>query len=102
VFAARAAIAAAYADKVTNLHRAIESRQVIDQATGIMERRRISPKQAFDTMVTASQQSHLKLRELALRINETGEEPAAAAHRETRSQPPPQPGRRPSREAARG
>jgi GAF domain-containing protein len=80
VFAARAAIAAAYADKVTNLHRAIESRQVIGQATGIlMERHRLSPKQAFDTMVAASQESHLKLREVALRINETGEEPKSAA-----------------------
>jgi GAF domain-containing protein len=80
VFAARAAIAAAYADKVTNLHRAIESRQVIGQATGIlMERHRLSPKQAFDTMVAASQESHLKLREVALRINETGEEPRSAA-----------------------
>lgn len=80
VFAARAAIAAAYADKVTNLHRAIESRQVIGQATGIlMERHRLSPKQAFDTMVTASQEAHLKLREVALRINETGEEPRSTA-----------------------
>jgi GAF domain-containing protein len=80
VFAARAAIAAAYADKVTNLRRAIETRQVIGQAVGIlMERHRLSPKQAFDAMVTTSQQSHIKLRELALRINETGEEPSAAA-----------------------
>ena len=83
VFAARAAIAAAYADKVTHLHRAIESRQVIGQAVGIlMERHRLSPQQAFDNMVTISQQSHIKLRELALRINETGEEPSAAARRE--------------------
>ena len=83
VFAARAAITAAYADKVTHLHRAIESRQVIGQAVGIlMERHRLSPQQAFDTMVTTSQQSHIKLRELAPRINETGEEPSAAARRE--------------------
>jgi len=83
VFAARAAIAAAYADKVTHMHRAIESRQVIGQAVGIlMERHRLSPQQAFDNMVTTSQQSHIKLRELALRINETGEEPSAAARRE--------------------
>jgi transcriptional regulator with GAF, ATPase, and Fis domain len=81
VFAARAAIAAAYADKVINLHRAMESRHVIGQAVGIlMERHRLSPKQAFDAMVTVSQESHLKLRELALRIAETGEEPATAAH----------------------
>jgi GAF domain-containing protein len=83
VFAARAAIAAAYADKVTHLHRAIESRQVIGQAVGIlMERHRLSAKQAFDSIVTTSQQSHIKLRELALRISETGEDPGAAAQRE--------------------
>ena len=82
VFAARAAIAAAYADKVANLHRAMESRHVIGQAVGIlMERHRLSPKQAFDAMVTVSQESQVKLRELALRIAETGEEPAAAALR---------------------
>ncbi len=84
VFAARAAIAAAYADKLTNLHRAIESRQVIGQAVGIlMERHRLSPKQAFDSMVTVSQESHMKLRELALRITESGEEPIAAADHKT-------------------
>jgi GAF domain-containing protein len=80
VFAARASIAIAYADAVTNLRRAIESRQIIGQAVGIlMERHRLSAKQAFDTLVTASQQSHIKLRELATRISETGEEPSAAA-----------------------
>jgi GAF domain-containing protein len=80
VFAARSAIAVAYADTVTNLHRAIESRQVIGQAVGIlMERHRLSPKQAFDRLVTASQHSHVKLRDLAGRISETGEEPSAAA-----------------------
>ena len=80
VFAARSAIAVAYADTVTNLHRAIESRQVIGQAVGIlMERHRLSPKQAFERLVTASQHSHIKLRDLAARISETGEEPNAAA-----------------------
>jgi len=78
--AARAAIAIAYADTVANLRRAIESRQVIGQAVGIlMERHRLSPKNAFDRLVTASQHSHIKLRELAIRISETGEEPYAAA-----------------------
>jgi transcriptional regulator with GAF, ATPase, and Fis domain len=80
VFAARAAIAAAYADKVTHLHRAVRSRQVIGQAVGIlMERHRLSAKQAFATLVTASQESHMKLRDVALRVTETGEEPSAAA-----------------------
>jgi GAF domain-containing protein len=84
VFAARAALAIAYADTVTNLRRAIESRQVIGQAVGIlMERHRLSPKEAFDALVASSQQAHIKLRELAMRVSETGEEPSAAAHRET-------------------
>jgi GAF domain-containing protein len=79
VFAARAAIAAAYADKVTNLTRAVQSRQVIGQAVGIlMERRRITAKQAFDVLVRASQTSHVKLRELAHRVSETGEDPEIA------------------------
>jgi GAF domain-containing protein len=81
VFAARAAIAIGYADTVTNLRRAIESRQVIGQAVGIlMERHRLSAKEAFDTLVTVSQQAHIKLRELATRVSETGEEPNVAAH----------------------
>jgi transcriptional regulator with GAF, ATPase, and Fis domain len=80
VFAARAAIAAAYAEKVTHLERAVRSRQVIGQAVGIlMERHRLSAKQAFATLVTASQESHLKLREVAQRVTETGEEPSTAA-----------------------
>jgi AmiR/NasT family two-component response regulator len=80
VFAARAAIATAYANNVSQLQRAIESRQVIGQAVGVlMERHRMSPEEAFDTMVNASQTSHLKLRELAQRINETGQDPDAAA-----------------------
>jgi GAF domain-containing protein len=84
VFAARAAIAIAYAEKVSNLQRAIESRQVIGQAIGIlMERHRVSSKQAFDSIVTVSQESHIKLRELAIRINETGLDPLAAANAES-------------------
>jgi GAF domain-containing protein len=99
VFAARAAIAAAYADTVTNLYRAIESRQVISQAVGIlMERHRISPKQAFDTLVAASQRSNLKVRQLALRVNETGEEPSTAAHQMLTRWPRPTPPKRPSTE----
>jgi GAF domain-containing protein len=80
VFAARAAIATAYADKVSQLKRAMESRQLIGQAVGIlMERHRLSSRQGFDTLVKASQEAHLKLREVAQRVIETGEEPAVAA-----------------------
>lgn len=80
VFAARAAIALAHADKVTNLERAVQSRQLIGQAVGIlMERHRLSENEAFNTLVKASQETHVKLREIARRVSETGEEPEQAA-----------------------
>jgi hypothetical protein len=83
VFAARAAIAIAHADRVINLERAMQSRQMIGQAVGIlMERHRLTAQQAFDTLVAASQESQLKLREVALRVTESGEEPSDAARRD--------------------
>jgi hypothetical protein len=75
VFASRAAIALAHADEVHNLRRAIGSRKVIGEAVGIlMERHRLTADQAFERLVTVSQQRHIKLRELATRLTETGEE----------------------------
>ena len=80
VFAARASIALTHADRVLNLRRAIGTRQVIGEAVGIlMERHRISADDAFERLVAASQNSHVKLRELATRVTETGEEPEDAA-----------------------
>ena len=80
VFAARASIALTHADRVLNLRRAIGTRQVIGEAVGIlMERHRISADEAFERLVSASQTSHVKLRELAMRVTETGEEPEDAA-----------------------
>lgn len=76
VFAARAAIALAHADELSNLHRAIDSRQVIGEAVGILiERYRLSAEEAFERLVSASQRRHVKLRELAVRMTETGEDP---------------------------
>lgn len=76
VFAARAAIALAHADELSNLHRAIDSRQVIGEAVGILiERHRLSADEAFARLVSASQHQHVKLRELAIRMAETGEDP---------------------------
>jgi PAS domain-containing protein len=76
VFAARASITLAHSDEVHNLRKAIASRQVIGQAVGIlMERHRIRAEEAFDRLVAASKNSRVKLRELAVRITETGEEP---------------------------
>lgn len=86
VFAARASIALAHADRVLNLRRAIDSRQGIGEAAGIlMERHRISAEEAFERLVNASQRSHVKLRDLAARVRETGEEPEDAAEREKRA-----------------
>lgn len=80
VFAARASIALAYSDKLRNLRRAIDTRQLIGQACGIlMERHRWTADQAFGELVTVSQRHHLKLRELALRTVESGQDPAVAA-----------------------
>jgi hypothetical protein len=76
VFASRAAIAIAHADQVHNLRRAIGSRQVIGQAVGIlMERHRLSADDAFERLVMVSQSAHVKLRDVAARVTETGEDP---------------------------
>lgn len=73
LLAARAATALGYADKIANLQVAVDSRQVIGQACGIlMERHKITAEAAFETMVSASQNRHVKLRELATKIVETG------------------------------
>lgn len=81
VFAARASIALAYADEVHHLHRAIESRQTIGQALGILiERHHLTPDQAFELLASASKTSHIKLRDLAARISDTGENPHDVSH----------------------
>jgi hypothetical protein len=57
-----------------NLHNGLSSRDVIGQAKGIlMERLRITPDDAFDTLRRASQQLNIKLREIAERLAETGQ-----------------------------
>ena len=79
VFAARASIALTHADRVFNLRRAVASRQQIGQAVGIlMERHKIDEEAAFKRLVTASQQAHMKIRDIAARISQTGEEPEQA------------------------
>ncbi|MBE7195878.1 MAG: GAF and ANTAR domain-containing protein [Gordonia polyisoprenivorans] len=74
LLAAHAAVAAAATLKTTNLLIALTSRDVIGQAKGIlMERYRITPEQAFDLLITASQRTHRKLHEIARDLTETGE-----------------------------
>lgn len=76
VFAAHAAVAFSWARTEVQLHEAIASRQVIGEAIGIlMERRRLTSGQAFDVLARASQEFNVKLRQVAERVVETGEEP---------------------------
>lgn len=59
-----------------NLRQALHTRELIGQAQGIlMERERISADQAFDVLRRASQHLNVKLREVAQRLVETGEDP---------------------------
>jgi GAF domain-containing protein len=75
-FAGHAAVAVANAHlfetTVTladQMHRAMASRAVIEQAKGIIMRDRgCSPDEAFNALVRLSQQSHLKLRDVAERL----------------------------------
>jgi hypothetical protein len=76
VFASRASIALANTDQVANLRTAIDSRKLIGQAIGIlMERHRLTDEQAFERLISASQNQHIKLRDIAARVTESGEEP---------------------------
>ena len=53
------------------------SRQVIGEAMGVLiERHRITSEQAFARLVRASQNSNIKLREVAQIVCETGQDPA--------------------------
>ncbi|HJZ06726.1 MAG TPA: ANTAR domain-containing protein, partial [Trebonia sp.] len=54
-----------------HLHKALDSRALIDQAIGIvMSRRGIGAEQAFDELSRESQNNNIKLRDLAGRIVE--------------------------------
>lgn len=69
---------AAEEDKLGNLHEALRSRELIGQAQGIlMERERLSADEAFDMLRRASQHLNIKLREVAVRLVDTGESPGS-------------------------
>lgn len=66
MFAAHAAVALTGAQTEANLHAALENRDVIGMAKGIlMERHDIEPDKAFSLLVSASQGANMKLREVA-------------------------------------
>jgi len=62
--------------RFTNLKEALQSRELIGQAQGIlMERERITAEQAFDVLRRASQHLNRKLRDVAENVVTTGETP---------------------------
>ena len=79
LFASHAAVAYAATQREAALERALSSRQVVGQAQGIlMERGRMTAEQAFAQLTRASQDRNVKLAEVARRLVETGELPAAS------------------------
>lgn len=74
LFASHAAVAVIGARKLQQLDRALLMRDTIGQAKGIlMERHKITADQAFALLARASQNSNLKLAEIAQHLNDTGE-----------------------------
>jgi RNA polymerase sigma factor (sigma-70 family) len=64
------------ADRQANLELAVESHQLVGQAVGILvERHRLRPNDAFERLRHVSQTRNVKLREIALRVLETGADP---------------------------
>ncbi|HST47962.1 GAF and ANTAR domain-containing protein [Jatrophihabitans sp.] len=73
LFAAHATIALAGQEWHRNLTTALDSRDVIGQAKGIlMERFRVTPDAAFALLVKASQRTHTKLRTISEELCRTG------------------------------
>jgi AmiR/NasT family two-component response regulator len=73
LFAAHAAVAMAEARQLEHLTRAMATRDVIGQAKGIlMERHKLTADQAFGVLTKASQQTNVKLIDVALALTDTG------------------------------
>jgi GAF domain-containing protein len=76
-FAAQAAVALRSAQTEQHLRAAMATRTLIGQAQGIlMERFKMTTEQAFAVLSRISQQSNVKLRDVAQRLVDTGETPA--------------------------
>jgi PAS domain S-box-containing protein len=75
----RVQAAVQFADQQAHLERAIESHRLIGQAVGILvERHRLLPAQAFERLRSASRLRSTGMRDLAVRVIETGAEPEEA------------------------
>ena len=71
--AASAAVALAGAQETEHLQTALRARDVIGQAKGIlMERYKVDADEAFRMLVTASQTTNVKLRDIAAHLAATG------------------------------
>ena len=71
LFTHQSAIALAYAQQVSDLQAAVESRQVIGQAVGIvMERYKLDDARAFGFLTRLSSHANIKLRVVAQRLVE--------------------------------
>jgi len=67
------------AKREVQLQQAVEGHRIIGQATGIMmERHRLTAAVAFGLLRDASQNRNVRLREIAQRVIETGQEPDCA------------------------
>ena len=76
-FVAHAAVALRSAQTEQHLRAAMATRNLIGQAQGIlMERYKMTAEQAFAVLSRISQQSNVKLRDVAQRLIDTGETPA--------------------------
>lgn len=81
LYANHASIALANRVLESDLKAAVDTRGLIGQAIGILvERHRVTPQQAFELLVRGSQRLHVKLRELARQVVETGQDPSNITH----------------------
>ncbi len=72
----RVVAATGFAEREQHLRRAVESHEEIGQAVGILvERHRWTPTVAFERLKRTSQDRNTKLREVALRVIESGADP---------------------------
>jgi hypothetical protein len=75
--ASHAAVAFSDAQEIIQLNQALDTRDLIGQAKGIlMERFKITPQQAFQVLTRASSETNTKLRDVADALTGSGEIPA--------------------------
>lgn len=73
MYASHSSLALASMEREEHLNRAIESRETIAMAMGILiERHRLSPGEAFDLLARVSQENNIKVRDIAHRIVHSG------------------------------